>query len=432
MYSCLPTEPAFCEDAAPAVWSEDSYAMTKSIRNIEFPGSQGLMLAARLDLPLGKPSAYAIFAHCFTCTKDSKAASYFSSALVAAGIAVLRFDFTGLGGSEGDFSNTGFSSNVEDLVAAADYLRSEYEAPKLLVGHSLGGTAVLVAAPQIEEVLAVATINAPADPAHVLRNFGSSLETIESAGKAEVMLGGRPFTIRKSFVDDARQQRMQEILPKLHRALLVMHSPHDRIVDVANAQEIFVPAKHPKSFISLDDADHLLSRSDDARYAGMVLAAWAARYLPSRVDQEAAHSGRGDVLVMESGDGKYSQTINVGRHWLRADEPLSVGGDDSGPSPYQLLSASLGACTSMTIRMYADLKNWSVGKISVRVHHRKIHAKDCAECEKKEGRVDRIEREIEVEGDLTDEQRRRLLEIADKCPVHRTLHSQVIVTSRMV
>ncbi|MGD8789368.1 MAG: bifunctional alpha/beta hydrolase/OsmC family protein [Burkholderiales bacterium] len=406
--------------------------MTKSTRNIEFPGSQGLKLAARLDLPLGKPTAYAIFAHCFTCTKDSKAASYIGSALVAAGVAVLRFDFTGLGGSEGDFSNTGFSSNVEDLVSAADFLRSEYEAPKLLVGHSLGGTAVLAAAPQIPEVVAVATINAPADPAHVLEKFGSSLEKIESTGKAEVMLGGRPFTIRKSFVDDAREQHMQKLLPELHRALLVMHSPHDRIVDVSNAQKIFVPAKHPKSFISLDDADHLLSRSDDARYAGMVLAAWAARYLPSRVDQETAHSGKGDVLVMESGDGKYAQTINVGRHWLRADEPPSVGGDDSGPSPYQLLSASLGACTTMTMRMYANHKNWPVGRMSVRVHHEKIHAKDCAECEKKEGKVDRMEREIEIEGDLSNEQRQRLLEIADKCPVHRTLHAQVVVKTRLV
>lgn len=406
--------------------------MTKSIHHIEFPGSQGSTLAARLDLPLGKPSAYAIFAHCFTCTKDSKAASYISSALVAAGIAVLRFDFTGLGGSEGDFSNTGFTSNIEDLVSAADFLRSEYEAPKLLVGHSLGGTAVLAAAPQIKEVDAVATINAPADPAHVIGNFASSLEKIESTGKAEVILGGRAFTIRKSFVDDAREQRMQEILPKLRRALLVMHSPRDRIVDVSNAQKIFVAAKHPKSFISLDDADHLLSRRDDARYAGMVLAAWAARYLPGRVDQEAMNSGKGDVLVMEAGDGKYAQTINVGRHWLRSDEPPSVGGDDSGPSPYQLLSASLGACTSMTMRMYAEHKKWSVGKISVRVHHKKIHAKDCAECEKKEGKVDRIEREIRVEGNLTDEQRQRLLEIADKCPVDRTLHAPVVVTSRMV
>ena len=405
--------------------------MKNLTRNIEFPGSQGLMLAARLDLPLGKPSAYAVFAHCFTCTKDSKAASYISSALVAAGVAVLRFDFTGLGGSEGDFSNTGFTSNIEGLVLAADFLRSEYEAPKLLVGHSLGGTAVLAAAPRIREAVAVATINAPADPAHVLERFGSSLEKIESSGKAEVMLGGRPFVIRKSFIEDARAQHLQEILPKLHRALLVMHSPRDRIVDVSNAQKIFVPAKHPKSFISLDDADHLLTRNDDARYAGMVLAAWAARYLPGRVDAETAKSGKGDVLVMESGDGKYAQTINVGRHWLRADEPPSVGGDDSGPSPYQLLSAALGACTTMTMRMYAEHKKWSVGRMSVRVHHEKIHAKDSAESEKKEGKVDRIEREIEVEGDLTDEQRQKLLEIADKCPVHRTLHSQVIITSRM-
>ena len=404
----------------------------KSTVDIEFPGSHGLKLAARLDLPMGKPTAYALFAHCFTCSKDSKAAAYISSSLAAAGIAVLRFDFTGLGGSEGDFSNTGFSSNVEDLVAAADYLRTEYEAPKLLVGHSLGGAAMLAAAPHIPEVAAIATVNAPADPAHVIQNFGSSLREIESTGEAKVSLGGRPFVIRKSFIDDARAQNVNDILPNLRRALLVMHAPRDKIVDISNAQKIFAPAKHPKSYISLDDADHLLSRREDALYAGTVLAAWAARYLPPRTDEQTARSGKGDVVVTETGDGKYAQTINAGRHWLRADEPQSIGGDDSGLTPYQLLSASIGACTSMTIRMYADRKNWLLGRISVRVHHEKIHAKDCVECENKEGRVDRIEREIQIEGELTDEQRTRLLEIADKCPVHRTLHSPVVVTSRLV
>ena len=404
----------------------------KSTVDIEFPGSHGLKLAARLDLPMGKPTAYALFAHCFTCSKDSKAAAYISSSLAAAGIAVLRFDFTGLGGSEGDFSNTGFSSNVEDLVAAADYLRTVYEAPKLLVGHSLGGAAVLAAAPHIPEVAAIATVNAPADPAHVIQNFGSSLREIESTGEAKVSLGGRPFVIRESFIDDARAQNVNDILPNLRRALLVMHAPRDKIVDISNAQKIFAPAKHPKSYISLDDADHLLSRREDALYAGTVLAAWAARYLPPRTDEQTARSGKGDVVVTETGDGKYAQTINAGRHWLRADEPQSIGGDDSGLTPYQLLSASIGACTSMTIRMYADRKNWLLGRISVRVHHEKIHAKDCVECENKEGRVDRIEREIQIEGELTDEQRTRLLEIADKCPVHRTLHSPVVVTSRLV
>ena len=404
----------------------------KSTIDIEFPGTHGLTLAARLDLPQGTPTAYAIFAHCFTCSKDSKAASYISSALAAAGIAVLRFDFTGLGGSEGDFSNTGFSSNLDDLVAAADFLRAKYEAPKLLVGHSLGGAAVIAAAPRIDEVVAVATVNAPADPAHVIHNFGSSLEEIETTGEAKVSLGGRPFVIRKSFVDDARSQRVGEILPNLRRALLVMHAPRDKIVDISNAQDIFVPAKHPKSYISLDDADHLLSRRDDALYAGMVMAAWAARYLPPRVDEESQRSGSGDVVVTETGDGKFAQTINVGRHWLRADEPQSVGGDDTGLTPYQLLSASVGACTSMTIRMYANRKKWPLGRISVRVNHDKIHAEDCAECEAREGRIDRIEREIQIEGELTDEQRARVLEIADKCPVHRTLHSQVLVTSKLV
>ncbi len=406
--------------------------MKKSTVDVKFAGSQGLQLAARLDLPLGTPTAYALFAHCFTCSKDSKAAAYISSSLAAAGIAVMRFDFTGLGGSEGDFSNTGFSSNVDDLVAAADFLRAEYEAPKLLVGHSLGGAAVLAAAPRISEVTAVATVNAPADPAHVIHNFGASLAEIESAGEATVSLGGRSFVIRKSFIEDACSQNIGAILPNLRRALLVMHAPHDKIVDISNAQKIFIPAKHPKSYISLDDADHMLTRREDARYAGMVLAAWAARYLPPKEESQATRVDNDDVLVTEAGDGKFAQTINVGRHWLRADEPPSVGGDDSGPSPYQLLSASLGACTSMTMRLYAMRKKWSIGRISVRVRHEKIHAQDCAKCETTEGKVDRMEREIHVEGELTEEQKQRLLEIADKCPVHRTLHSEVVVTSRLV
>ncbi len=406
--------------------------MKKSTVDVKFAGSQGLQLAARLDLPLGTPTAYALFAHCFTCSKDSKAAAYISSSLAAAGIAVMRFDFTGLGGSEGDFSNTGFSSNVDDLIAAADFLRAEYEAPKLLVGHSLGGAAVLAAAPGIPEVAAVATVNAPADPAHVIHNFGASLAEIESAGEAKVSLGGRSFVIRKSFIEDACSQNIGAILPNLRRALLVMHAPRDKIVDISNAQKIFIPAKHPKSYISLDDADHMLTRREDARYAGMVLAAWAARYLPPKEESEATRADNGDVLVTEAGDGRFAQTINVGRHWLRADEPPSVGGDDSGPSPYQLLSASLGACTSMTMRLYAMRKKWSIGRISVRVRHEKIHAQDCAKCETTEGKVDRMEREIHVEGELTEEQQQRLLEIADKCPVHRTLHSEVEVVSRLV
>ncbi len=406
--------------------------MKKSTVDVKFAGSQGLQLAARLDLPLGTPTAYALFAHCFTCSKDSKAAAYISSSLAAAGIAVMRFDFTGLGGSEGDFSNTGFSSNVDDLVAAADFLRAEYEAPKLLVGHSLGGAAVLAAAPRISEVTAVATVNAPADPAHVIHNFGASLAEIESAGEATVSLGGRSFVIRKSFIEDACSQNIGAILPNLRRALLVMHAPRDKIVDISNAQKIFIPAKHPKSYISLDDADHMLTRREDARYAGMVLAAWAARYLPPKQESQATQVDNDDVLVTEAGDGRFAQTINVGRHWLRADEPPSVGGDDSGPSPYQLLSASLGACTSMTMRLYAMRKKWSIDRISVRVHHEKIHAQDCAKCETTEGKVDRMEREIHVEGELTEEQKQRLLEIADKCPVHRTLHSEVVVTSRLV
>ena len=301
-----------------------------------------------------------------------------------------------------------------------------------LVWIYVGGAAVLAAAPQIPEVLAVATVNAPFDPSHVIRNFASAMEEIESAGKAEVVLGGRRITIRKSFIDDVRSQKLGEILPGLRRALLVMHAPHDTIVDVSNAQQIFTAAKHPKSFISLDDADHMLSRRDDARYAGTVLAAWAGRYMPVPASTAEARAGSEDVVVTEAGDGKYAQTVNVGRHWLRVDEPPSIGGDDSGPSPYQLLSAALGACTSMTMRMYANQKNLPLDKVTVTVKHEKIHAEDCVECETRVGKIDKIEREIHIEGDLTDEQRNNLMRIADKCPVHRTLHSEVVVESRLV
>ena len=407
--------------------------MNKSTVEVRFPGSQGFPLAARLDLPTGQPTAYALFAHCFTCSKDTKAASYISSSLAAAGIAVLRFDFTGLGGSEGDFANTGFSSNIDDLVAASDYLREHYQAPQILVGHSLGGAAVLAAAPRIPEVVAIATVNAPADPSHVIHNFSSATAEIESAGQAEVELAGRKFTIRKSFIDDVRSTNLAKVIPTLRRALLVMHAPNDKLVDVSNAAEIFTAAKHPKSFISLDDADHMLSRREDARYAGMVLAAWAARYLPApAASTQSSRTGTDGVVVTEAGDGRYAQTINAGRHTIRADEPPSMGGNDSGVSPYQLLSAALGACTTMTMRMYAEHKKLPMDKVTVTVKHGKIHASDCVECDTRFGRVDRIEREIHIEGDLTDAQRSGLMKIADKCPVHRTLHSEVSVISRMV
>jgi len=400
---------------------------------IEFPGSGGAQLAGRLDLPETEPRAYALFAHCFTCTKDVLAASRIAQALTGFGIAVLRFDFTGLGGSGGDFANTDFTSNVGDLISAADYLREHHQAPTILVGHSLGGAAVLAAAEHVPETRAVATIGAPAGTEHLLHLLGESRAEIEEKGQAEVCLASRPFRIRKQFLDDVTSQPQLERIQRLGVPLLVMHSPIDDTVGVENAREIFDAARHPKSFVSLDGADHLLTRPADARFAASVLATWASRYLtddaaPSSPSTNAAavQAEEGVVVVSENGHGPYGQRITAGRHVLSADEPAPVG-HDTGPSPYDLLFAGLGACTSMTLRMYAARKQWPLENVSVSLRHSRIHAKDCADCETESGQLDRIERVIQLTGALDAEQRRRLLEIADRCPVHRTLHSEVEV-----
>ena len=399
----------------------------------EFPGHSGEMLAARLDAPDQMPRAYALFAHCFTCTKDIYAASRIARALTETGIAVVRFDFTGLGHSDGEFANTNFSSNVEDLVAAADHMRDSLAAPHLIIGHSLGGAAVLAAAGQIDEVKAVVTIGAPAEPAHLAHMFQDTADEIETNGQANVLLAGRAFTIKKQFLDDIAGQSLTECLAKLGRALLVMHSPIDNTVGIENAAAIFAAAKHPKSFVSLDDADHLVSNKADAEYAATVLAAWASRYIPAYEvsDDTVTPADEGEVVVSETGENPFAQSIGAGVHSLRADEPLKVGGGNTGPTPYDLLLSGLGACTSMTIRMYADRKKWPLEKAVVRLTHDKIHAVDCADCETKDGRIDRIARTIELTGDLDDAQRARLLDIADKCPVHRTLESEVKVETML-
>ena len=393
---------------------------------ISFPGHSGGDLAARLDSPDTPPRAYALFAHCFTCTKDIFAAGQIARALVEHGVAVLRFDFTGLGHSDGEFANTNFTSNVEDLIAAANYMRTAYEAPALLIGHSLGGAAVLAAAGEIAECKAVATIGAPADPAHVAHLFDDAAATIEAEGEAEVSIGGRPFRVQKQFLDDIAGQAQEERIANLRKALLVMHGPMDTIVGIDNAGEIFAAARHPKSFISLDTADHLMSKREDAVYAANALAGWASRYLPAEEGTAAqgVSAGEGEVVVGETGENKFATAIAAGPHHLRADEPVSIGGGDTGPTPYGLLLAALGACTTMTLRMYADRKKLPLERAVVRLRHEKIHAEDCAECETKEGKIDRIDRVLELTGDLDDATRQRLLEIADKCPVHRTLESE--------
>jgi putative redox protein len=390
----------------------------------DFPNAGGQKLAAVLDLPAGEPRAYALFAHCFTCGKNVLAARRIAEALNAQGIAVLRFDFTGIGSSEGEFANTTFSSNVADLVAAADHLRKMRGPPSLLIGHSLGGAAVLAAAEAVDEARAVVTIAAPSDPGHVTRLFKDQLDAIGTQGEVEVALAGRPFRIRREFLADIAEQKLTDRIAKLRKALLICHSPTDDTVGVENAAHIFAAARHPKSFISLAGADHLLTRKSDAVYVANVMAAWAERYLDPPKPVAAAEGPR-NVVVTETRMGTFQQSIDVGSHHLTADEPVSVGGLDSGPGPYDLLLAGLGACTSMTLRLYADQKKWPLERVSVTLSHAKIHAADCEECETKEGKLDRIERVLTLAGDLTDEQRARLLEIADKCPVHRTLTSEI-------
>ncbi len=400
----------------------------------DFRGTGGIALSGRLESPDGAPVAYAVFAHCFTCGKDARAATRIARKLAALGIATLRFDFTGLGGSEGELANAGFTSNVEDLVAAADHLRGTRMAPALLVGHSLGGAAVLAAASRIPEVKAVATIGAPFDAAHVLHLFGDRLPTVKKSEAAEVEIGGRAFRIGSSFVEDLTRQDQGGRIESLRRAILILHAPGDTTVGIDNASQIFLKARHPKSFVSLDGADHLLTNSRDAEYAASVIAAWASRYVGSdtgTAQPTAADTPAGaKVVVEETGKGKFQNQIRIGRHTLLADEPVSFGGLDSGPGPYDFLLAGLGACTAMTIRLYADKKGWPLRRVRVSLDHDKVHATDCSDCETREGKVDEIVKTITLEGDLDAEQRQRMIEIADKCPVHRTLHSEIKIRTK--
>jgi len=403
---------------------------------VEFKGAHGLVLAGRLDRPDDEPVAYALFAHCFTCSKDVFAAQRICSSLAEHGVAVLRFDFTGIGNSEGDFANTSFSSNVEDLVAAADFLRANYQAPKLLIGHSLGGAAVPLAALSIPECIGVATINAPFDPAHAQHLFADAIAAIEADGAAEVTLAGRKFTISRTFLHDLQNQMPKKTLHDLHRALLIFHATADKTVNIDNAREIYQAAQHPKSFVALDGADHLISRREDAVYIATMLAAWSSRYLTADVAAKPApvsapKSAPGTTIVTGAGEGLFPQLISASGHALRADEPVDVGGTDSGPGPYDLLLSALGACTAMTVRMYAERKKWPLENVLVTLQHSKIHVDDCAKCETSDQKIDFISRQIRFEGPLDDAQRQRLLEIADKCPVHRTLTSEIRIETKL-
>lgn len=404
--------------------------MESRCENITFKGAGGQALAARLDLPEGEPVAYALFAHCFACTKDVLAAGRIAAGLSRHGIGVLRFDFTGLGASEGEFANTDFSSNVEDLVAAIEHMRATVGAPAILIGHSLGGAAILAAARHAPEAKAVCTIGAPSDPAHVVHNFAGAVAEIEAKGEAEVRLGGKPFRVKKRFLDDVRGQALEREVSSLRKALLVFHAPTDQIVGIEHASKIFVAAKHPKSFVSLDKADHLLSRAADASYVADVIAAWAERYVPETDAGDAAAdpaAKQGTVLVRGRARGRLQQAISVGgRHALVADEPPSNGGDDAGPDPYEYLMAALGACTAMTVRLYAARKDIALDDVTVEVAHQKIEPVGGPN-----GPQDRFVRTIGLSAGLDDATRQRLLEIANKCPVHRTLTRGSVVDSRL-
>ena len=403
-----------------------------SVQKVVFKNASGQDLSGRLELPADRyPHSFALFAHCFTCNKNLQAVRNIGKALTDKGFGVLRFDFTGLGESEGDFAETNFSGNVEDLIAAAKFLEEEYKAPQLLVGHSLGGAAVIFAAAELPSVEALATIGAPSHPTHVKHLFQSSLDEIEASGKAEVRLAGRPFTIKKQFVEDLERQSLGEVAKSLRKPLLILHSPQDDTVGIKNAEEIYVAAHHPKSFVSLDGADHLLNDKKDSLYAGQVIGSWAQRYLS--IDSGKSDSLKTKEQVVGSLDAEdgFTTSMKVGSHFLTADEPEHFGGNDFGPSPYELLTAGLTACTVMTLQMYAKRKGWPLENVEVHTSYGRDHAQDCADCEKESAKIDTFKKRIILRGPLSEEQKSRLLEIADRCPVHKTLLSPTQVLSAL-
>ncbi len=398
-------------------------------KKVEFINNNGYKLSARMEMPLKtKPDAYAVFAHVFTGSKNLSATRHISRALTLNGIAVLRFDFTGLGDSEGDFSDTNFTSNVEDLLAACRFLRDNFEPPSIMIGHSLGGAASVFAASKVDSIKAVATIGTPSEPEHVTHLLTNKIKDIESAGMAEVNIGGQIFTIKKHFLDDLRSKNMYNIVKNLNKALLVLHSPQDTVVEIENAAKIYQAAMHPKSFVTLNQADHMLTNKNDAFYVGNVVATWAKRYVDVPVMKKLITHKQ---VVARLGNSGFTTDIMTGKHGLITDEPEEVGGADFGPSPYELLNASLGACTAMTLQMYARRKKWDLQEVKVHLSFSRSYTEDCEHCDLKDRRLEVFDREIEVKGDLDESQINRLLEIANKCPVHRTLEASAEVHTKL-
>ena len=395
-----------------------------SVQKISFKNSAGENLSANLELPFDrKPHNFAVFAHCFTCNKNFKAVRYISRALAEEGFGVLSFDFTGLGMSEGDFAETNFSGSVDDLISAAEFLEKNYKSPSLIVGHSLGGAAGILAASQLAEIKAVVTIGAPSAPQHVTHLLAGGIEEIIEKGAAKIDIGGRPFLIKRQFIEDLEEQNLLSVVRAMRKkAFLFLHSPQDLIVGIENAAELYQAAFHPKSFVSLDRADHLLSKKEDSMYVGDLIASWVARYVEFPPEKELSTTSQ--TVAYLGADEKFTTEIKAGAHRLTADEPESFGGSDFGPSPYHLVAAGLAACTAMTLRLYADRKKWDLREVYVHISHEKTHAEDCLNCESATSKIDKFTREIELGGDLTVEQKQRLLEIADKCPVHRTLEAK--------
>jgi putative redox protein len=396
-------------------------------RDVQFPNAAGALLWGALEQPPGRVRAVALFAHCFTCNSNSHGARRVSLALAERGIACLRFDFTGLGKSKGAFADSHFAANIGDLVAAARYLEETIGAPALLIGHSLGGAAVIAAAEHVPSAKAVVTIGAPFDPEHVLHQFGPGLDRIEAEGQGEIAIGGRPFTIGRDFVAAVRGQDQAGRLARLKRALLVLHAATDPVIGIENAADIYAAAKHPKSFVSLDGADHLLTGAEHAAYAAAIIAAWVEPFLAPVVRSRAV--AEGDVRVT-AGDGKFVQLIDSAGHSFLADEPMRVGGGDLGPTPYDLLLAGLGACTAMTIKLVAAREDIPLAGVEVELRHSRHHAEDSAAPDGKP-RLERIERVVRLDGALSAEHSARLLAIADRCPVHRTLESHPEIVTRL-